>query len=151
MRIFQRNEAGADRRDLFVQMMDEADHVTPMTGLSPSVEIVRAGSGAYAAIAGSVAEVSDGTYRVSLVAADLDTEGEAMLKISAAGAVTQFVPLQVVRFLDEVHLAKAALVNLRTHTIDTDVNVIKDDDGVATLRTLTPSESDGVVTITPED
>jgi len=50
---------------------------------------------------------------------------------------------------DELHLVKAALVNQREHTIDTGVNVIKDDDGVTTLRTLTPDESDGVVTITP--
>lgn len=50
---------------------------------------------------------------------------------------------------DELHLVKAALLNKREHTVDTGVNVIKDDDGVTTLRTLTPDESDGVVTITP--
>ncbi len=50
---------------------------------------------------------------------------------------------------DELHLVKAALVNKREHTIETGVNVIKDDDGVTTLRTLTPDESDGVVRITP--
>ena len=44
-------------------------------------------------------------------------------------------------------LAKAALVNARSHTIDTGVDVIKDDDGTTTLRTLTPSESGGVVTV----
>jgi hypothetical protein len=149
MRLFQWNETLANRRDLFVQMVNEADYAAPMAGLSLTVEIVKAGSSAYAPITGSVAEVGEGTYRVSLAAADLDTQGEAMLKASAAGAVTQFVPLQVVRFPDEVHLAKAALVNLRTHTIDTGVNVIKDDDEVTTLTTLTPSEANGVITITP--
>jgi len=90
-----------------------------------------------------------GTYRVSLAAADLDTEGEAMVKVTATGAVNQYVPIQVVRFPDEVHLAKAALANARAHTVETGVDVIKDDDGETTLRTLTPSEEDGVVTVTP--
>jgi uncharacterized membrane protein len=53
-----------------------------------------------------------------------------------------------VRFLDEVHLAKAALVNARSHVIETGVNQIKDDDGVTVLRTLKPDESAGTVTIT---
>lgn len=51
--------------------------------------------------------------------------------------------------LEEVHLAKAALVNLRTHDVPTGVNTIKDDDGETTLVTLTPGEADGVVTIVP--
>jgi len=49
----------------------------------------------------------------------------------------------------ELHLAKAALVNKRQHTIATGVDVIKDNDGSTTLRTLTPSEAAGVVTVTP--
>lgn len=49
----------------------------------------------------------------------------------------------------ELHLAKAALVNKRLHTIATGLDVIKDDDGVATLRTLTPSETAGVIMVTP--
>jgi len=50
---------------------------------------------------------------------------------------------------NEQHLVKAALLNKREHTIDTGVDVIKDDDGSTTVRTLTPSESNGVVTVTP--
>ena len=49
----------------------------------------------------------------------------------------------------ELHLAKAALVNKRLHTITTGVDVIKDNDGTTTLRTLTPSETAGVITVTP--
>ncbi len=49
----------------------------------------------------------------------------------------------------ELHLAKAALVNKRLHTIATGVDVIKDNDGTTTLRTLTPSETAGVITVTP--
>ena len=49
----------------------------------------------------------------------------------------------------ELHMAKAALVNKRQHTIATGVDVIKDNDGTTTLRTLTPSETAGVITVTP--
>ena len=149
MTLFQQNESVGARRDIFVQMVDSADHITPKTGLTLTVQIVKAASSSYAGIAGTSAEVGNGTYRISLAAADLDTLGTAMLKVTATGAAGQYVPIQVVRFPDEVHLAKAALVNARTHTIDTGVDVIKDDDGATTLRTLTPSESDGVVTVTP--
>ena len=72
-----------------------------------------------------------------------------MLKVTASAAAIQFVPIEVVRFPGEVHLAKAALVNARTHVIDTGVDQIKDDDGQTTLRELTPSEENGVVTVTP--
>jgi len=50
---------------------------------------------------------------------------------------------------EELHLVKAALVNKREHAIDTGVDVIKDDNGSTTLRTLTPSEDNGVITVTP--
>jgi hypothetical protein len=149
MRQFQLNESTAARRDLFVQMVDANDYVTPLTGLSLTVEIVKAGQANYVAIAGGSDELGHGTYRISLAAADLDTQGEAMLRVTGAGAADQFVPLQVVRLFDEVHLAKAALVNCRRHVIDTGVNEIRDDDGEATLRTMTPSEEDGVITISP--
>jgi hypothetical protein len=150
MTILQKNEPTPALRDIFVQMVDEADLITPATGLSLTIQIVRAGSSDYVGIAGSSSEVGAGTYRISLAAEDLDTEGEAMLKVTADGAVNQYVPIRVMTFPAEIHLAKAALVNARAHTIDTGVDEIKDDDGQTTLRTLTPSESNGVVTITPE-
>ncbi|MHC4445646.1 MAG: hypothetical protein ACYTBZ_01540 [Planctomycetota bacterium] len=149
MRQYQKNESTVAERDLFIQMVDEDNLVTPETGLSLTVEVVKAGESSYSAISGSSSEIGNGTYKISLAAADLDTVGEAMLKITATGAANQYVPIQVVKFLDEIHLAKAALANKREHTIDTGVDAIKDDDGTTTLRTLTPSESNGVVTVTP--
>ena len=149
MMLFQKNESIAARRDLFVQMVDEADRLTPKTGLTLTVQIVKAASSSYAGITGSSTEVGSGTYRISLGAADLDTLGAAMLQVTASGAAGQYVPILVARFPDEVHLAKAALVNARTHTIDTGVDAIKDDDGTTTLRTMTPTEDEGIITVTP--
>ena len=148
MRLFQKNEASADKRVLLVQMVDSSDHVTPKTGLTLTVQMVKASGSSYGNMAGSSAEVASGTYKISLAAADLDTEGQAMLKITASGADNQYIPIQVVGFLNEIHLAKAALANARTHTIETGVDQVKDDDGTTTLRTLTPSESNGVITVT---
>lgn len=95
MRHYQQSESVAAKRDLFVQMVDGSDYVTAETGLTLTVEIVKAGAASYSAIAGSSAEIGNGTYKISLAAADLNTLGEAMLKITATGAATQFVPLQV--------------------------------------------------------
>ena len=148
MLLFQQNEASAARRDVYVQMVDAIDQVTPKAGLTLAVQLVKAGGSAYADVAGTSVEVGSGTYQVRLAAADLDTRGQAMLKVTASGAANQYVPMQVVRFLEEVHLVKAALANARTHTIDTGVDIIRDDDGSTALRTLTPSESGGVITVT---
>ncbi len=49
----------------------------------------------------------------------------------------------------ELHTAKAALCNVREHTIETGVDAIMDDDGETELLTLTPSEADGVITVEP--
>ena len=149
MRQFQQSESVAARRDLFVQMVSDDDGLTGATGLSLTVEIVKAGGSDYAGIAGSDAEISDGTYKISLAAGDLDTVGGAMLKITATDALPQLVPIQIVTSLDEAHYAKAALVNKREHTVATGVDVIMDDDGETPLITMTPSEIDGVVTLTP--
>ncbi len=49
----------------------------------------------------------------------------------------------------ELHAVKAALCNLREHTIETGVDAIMDDDGETELLTLTPSEANGVITVEP--
>jgi len=147
MFLVQHNEPVPARRDLFVLMVDAADRVTPKLGLSLSVQIVKAGAAQYAPAAASVAEIGLGTYRVRLAVSDVDTLGSAMLAVTAAGAAPLYLPFQVVRFPDEVHLAKAALANARSHVVATGVDQIKDDDGATVLRTLTPAETDGVVAI----
>ncbi len=91
-----------------------------------------------------------GVYRFSLTASEMNATTIAVVCVDAAGS--EWDPLTIVlqtAVADELHLAKAALVNLREHTIATGVDVIKDDDGSTTIRTLTPSEADGVITVTP--
>ncbi len=78
------------------------------------------------------------TYFKSRIATVLNVWDEAVADHAAADTTGS-----------ELHLAKAALVNKRQHTIATGVDVIKDNDGTTTLRTLTPSETAGVITVTP--
>jgi len=107
MKIFRHNEPTAARRDIFVQMVSASDYVTPETGLTLTVEIVKAGGSAYAAIAGTASEIGNGTYKISLAQSDLDTVGSAMLKItdetSGATAAPQYVPIEVVDWTDWVY------------------------------------------------
>ena len=74
----------------------------------------------------------------------------AVMCVDTAGS--EWDPLTIAlhtAIADELHLAKAALVNMREHTVASGVDVIKDDDDSTTIRTLTPSEADGVITVTP--
>lgn len=150
MFLLQQNETVAERRDLFVQMVDASDYVTARAGCVLSVQLVKAGAAQYVASGATVTEVGSGTYRIRLAAADLDVLGAAMLRVRADGAADQYIPVQVVRFPEEIHLAKAALVNARSHVVHTGVDQIKDDDGVTVLRTLVPSEVEGTVMVAVE-
>ena len=52
--------------------------------------------------------------------------------------------------IEDLHRSRARLANKLTETIDTRTLSIKDDDGTTELFSLTPSESDGVITLTPQ-
>lgn len=107
------------------------------------------------------AYLANGDYAIALAAEDTGTLGRLRVSIGKAGTLPVWTEFTVVapqtydrlfgsdQLVDEVHLAKAALVNARRHVIDTGVDEIKDDDGTTTLRTLTPDEVAGVVVITP--
>jgi hypothetical protein len=51
--------------------------------------------------------------------------------------------------IDDLHRCRARMANKVTETIDTRELSVKDDDGVTELYKLTPSESGGVISITP--
>lgn len=59
--------------------------------------------------------------------------------------------VDVTAFLYDAHdaLARLALTGKRTHVVDTGVDQIIDEDGTTVVRTLTPSESGGTITVTP--
>jgi len=73
-------------------MVDATDHVTPETALTVTGQVSIDG-GAFGAIAGTIAEVSNGIYQADLLAAD--TNGDVItLRFSATGAADRFITIK---------------------------------------------------------
>lgn len=97
MRYFQQNESNPTRRVLYFEMVDAAGD--PLTGLSPAVEILKAGQTTYSAFSGTIFEVGHGTYMLLFDATHLSTQGIGMLRVTAPGAAEQKIPFQVLESL----------------------------------------------------
>jgi hypothetical protein len=78
-------------------MVDSSDHISPKTGLSPSVQISKAG-GTFAAAGGTVAEIGNGWYKITLSTTDTNTLGSLAFYITATGADPVSFSIQVVAF-----------------------------------------------------
>ena len=78
-------------------MVDSSDHVSPKTGLTPSVQISKAGE-AFAAAGGTVAEIGNGWYKITLSTTDTNTLGSLAFYITATGADPVSFSIQVVAF-----------------------------------------------------
>ncbi len=120
---------------------------------------------AFAAMSVTITERENGWYHLQLSTAHADTVGLLTLTFTATG-IKQVNGQYLVRAMtvddlvrsktatdlldtDKVNLGAKALVNKREHTVATGVDKVYDDDGSTLLRTLTPSESGGVITVTP--
>lgn len=66
-------------------LVSSTDHISPVTGATPTVTISKAG-GAFAAPAGAVSEIGDGWYKVAGNATDTGTLGPLILHATATGA-----------------------------------------------------------------
>jgi hypothetical protein len=88
-----KDEAAANNRTLFVDLVLSADHNVPLTGATVSGFIWKPGASAFAAMAGAVTEVGFGLYKVVLAAGDVDTEGFGVLRFTAASAADRLVPI----------------------------------------------------------
>jgi len=76
---------GQTSKKVMILMVDSTDHVTPKTGLSPTVTKSKNGA-AFGALSGSVAEVANGWYAITVAAGDVDTSGIVVFHAEAAGA-----------------------------------------------------------------
>jgi hypothetical protein len=59
---------------------------TPVLGLTPTVRLVKHGSGSFTAPVGPVTEIGAGWYRLACGAADLNTPGEMLFHATGTGA-----------------------------------------------------------------
>jgi hypothetical protein len=94
MRLYQKDITS---KKVILYMVDDSDHVSPETGLTLTVRVSKNG-GAFAAGAGSVAELEDGLYAYTFGAGDVDTLGPVVIKATATGADQCVVEGRVVAF-----------------------------------------------------
>lgn len=172
MMLLRKDEPTAARRRVPLYLVDASDGLTPETSEGGGRPQVSKNGGGFADTAGTLTAVGNGAYYVELTASELDTAGVVVVRYKSAATAEAQTHCQVLAALpedvagavweqdvadhttggttgEELHLAKAALVNQREHTVATGVDVIRDNDGTTALRTLTPSETGGVVTVTP--
>jgi hypothetical protein len=97
---------------LLFYMYDSTDHVTGLTGLSPTVTIRKPG-GSFAAPSGAVTEIGNGLYQVAGNATDSNTLGPLALHATGTGADPWDDVFEVVTFdpQDAVRLGLTALPN----------------------------------------
>ncbi len=150
MELNRRKNVAANFDAPLIDSASRPNYKSSATLAAGDVKVINDG-GAPANITSLPTEIgTTGVYRFSLSASEMDAATVAVVCVDAAGS--EWDPLTIVlhtAVAEELHLAKAALVNLREHTVATGVDVIKDDDDSTTIRTLTPSETDGVITVTP--
>lgn len=87
-------EQGNATKVILFLMVDSTDHVTPKTGLSPTVTISKNG-GAFGSPAGTTAEVGNGWYKLTPTAADTNTQGGLILHATGTAADPADVYCQV--------------------------------------------------------
>jgi hypothetical protein len=90
-------QQGDTAHPIDVLLTSSTDHITGLTGATPTVTRSKSG-GAFAAITGTVAEVGNGVYKITPAAGDVDTLGELALHVTAAGADPADLLRQVVAF-----------------------------------------------------
>lgn len=78
-------------------MVLASDHVSPATGLSPTVTLSKSG-GSFASPAGAVTEVANGWYKVAGNATDTGTLGPLVLHATGTGADPTDIEFTVVAF-----------------------------------------------------
>jgi hypothetical protein len=79
-------------------MVESADHITALTGASPTVTISKNG-GAFGSPSGAVSEIANGWYKVAANATDTNTNGPIALHATAAsGDPSDSIVAQVVAY-----------------------------------------------------
>lgn len=93
-------------------MVDSTDHVTPKTGLTPTVTLSKNG-GSFASPAGAVTEIGNGWYKVAANATDAATLGPLVLYATGTAADPATVEFFVVSYdsRDAVRLGLTAIPN----------------------------------------
>jgi hypothetical protein len=108
-------------------LVESADHITGLTGASPSVYLSKAGGAFGGAITATVHELSYGQYYIALTTGDTDTLGDLAFHVTAAsGDPTDFVDQITANILgDTLPASVAGAVGSVTGLTASDVGAIK--------------------------
>lgn len=67
-------------------MYDSTDHVTPKTGLTVTANLCKSGETTFSVAGGTVTEIANGAYKLSLTTTDTNTSGDLAYNCTASGA-----------------------------------------------------------------
>ncbi len=98
---------------MIFNMVSSDDHLTPKTGLTPTVVISHNG-GTFSAPVGTVAEVGDGWYMITPHVIDFANEGIISLHATATGADPTDAVYQVVNYPNTIDSNNVMLGNVNT-------------------------------------
>lgn len=141
MRLIKQSQTA---QNLTFLMVLASDHVSPATGLTPTVTLSKAG-GSFASPSGAVSEIGNGWYKVAGNATDSNTLGSIILHASAATAdptdreyeIVAFDPQSATAFITGINsLAPPANWNLASIDANGRVDVIKVAGTTQTARDL---------------
>lgn len=97
-------------------MVQTADHLSGLTGASPTVNVSKAG-GAFGAAGGTVTEVANGFYKIALTTTDINTLGDLAYHITAtSGDATDFVDQVTAQILGDTLTANTTQLAGQTVT-----------------------------------
>lgn len=99
-------------------LVQSADHITGLTGATPTVTICKNASGSFASPSGSTAELANGWYAFTPSGADTTTNGPLIVHATAGSADPTDITCQVVAVdvYDAVHFGISALPNTAVST-----------------------------------
>lgn len=123
-------------------MVLSSDHVSPATGLTPTVTLSK-NCGAFASPAGTVAEIANGWYKISGTGLTTDTNTLGSLIIHATGSgadFTDMIPFNIVAYnpQDATRLGLTQIPSAGTiPTVGTSANQISLNNGQVILQTGT--------------
>lgn len=127
-----------------IYLVDSTDHVTPKTGATVTVQLSKNGA-AFATASGSVTEIGNGWYRVTLTAAETDTPGPLLVRATATGADTFGDYHQVAAGIGNLANIASGLIEMVSPVADTgEVELVQGDDyDDADGRELTWTNAEG--------
>jgi hypothetical protein len=120
-------------------MIESADHITGLTGASPTV-LLKKNGGSFGAAAGSVTEAAYGWYQIALTSADTDTLGDLDYHITAInGDPTDFSDQVTIYILgDTMPATVAGLTFSIAGQVDSNIRSVNSITVIGNGQTATP-------------